>query len=88
MAKLQHELVLALCRSLARDAAKSCVLVFVAGMADIVDLTERLEACGGAVDGAAERRFECVPVHSEIAAEDQVRAFVALHQARMLECTR
>ncbi|KAH8082991.1 helicase [Aureococcus anophagefferens] len=57
-------------------------------MADIGDLTDRLEARGGAYVGdvagtAAElRRFECVPVHSELPHEDQARAFAPATDGR------
>ena len=88
LGKFQHELVVAVCCALARDASKSCALVFVPGMADIGDLTDRLEARGGAyvgdVAGAASelRRFECVPVHSELPHEDQARAFAPATDGR------
>ncbi|KAH8054083.1 helicase [Aureococcus anophagefferens] len=88
LGKFQHELVVAVCCALARDASKSCALVFVPGMADIGDLTDRLEARGGAYVGdvagtASEiRRFECVPVHSELPHEDQARAFAPATDGR------
>ena len=74
LGKSQHETCLHLVRSLARDPRKSCVLVFVAGMADIVDLTEKFESANlGGFCGP--RRFDLVPVHSEIAHEEQLKAF-------------
>ena len=74
LGKSQHETCLHLVRSLARDPRKSCVLVFVAGMADIVDLTEKFESANlGGFSGP--RRFDLVPVHSEIAHEEQLKAF-------------
>ena len=60
LGKSQHETCLHLVRSLARDPRKSCVLVFVAGMADIVDLTEKFESANlGGFCGP--RRFDFVP---------------------------
>ncbi|KAJ1458668.1 hypothetical protein M885DRAFT_428282, partial [Pelagophyceae sp. CCMP2097] len=74
LARPQHELVVQIARARARDDANvSCILVFVPGMADIVDLTERFETQSAkSADG---RSFVCVPVHSDIAHEEQARAF-------------
>ena len=44
-------------------------------MADIVDVTERFDNAGTSSDG---RAFVCVPIHSDIAHEEQDKAYVDL----------
>ena len=68
VAKLQNELAVAITRHVGRPG--SSVLVFVSGMADILDLTERFE---NLKDGAV--HYQTVAIHSEVPDEEQTSAF-------------
>lgn len=54
-------------------AARSSVLIFVAGMAEIMDLVERFSKLQGTQPGAV--RYQTVAIHSEVPEEEQLQAF-------------
>ena len=68
--KLQYELVVAVVMAVSPFGSRT-VLVFVAGMADIEELTEKFQHVGG-IDG---KRIVTVPIHSDIPIEAQLEMF-------------
>jgi hypothetical protein len=64
-----HSIVSSMAISLGKPG--SSVLIFVAGMFDILAITERIENSVAATS----KRYKCIPMHSEIPLEDQAAAF-------------
>ncbi|GMI27318.1 hypothetical protein TeGR_g5550 [Tetraparma gracilis] len=67
--KEQYKLALRLIRTCANP--RSAVLVFVPGMADIVELMDTFEK----EQGSDSRNFTLLPIHGDIPFDDQLRAF-------------
>jgi hypothetical protein len=58
---------------LVREIGKNgtSILIFVAGMAEIVEVCSRLEALQG-----GNKRYKVIPIHSDLPDEEQAEAFV------------
>ena len=58
----------------------SAILIFVPGMAEILDLSEKLEAVsfGGKRAGTSPLTYRAIPIHSDIPDEDQMAVFGSL----------
>ncbi|KAJ8599386.1 hypothetical protein CTAYLR_007029 [Chrysophaeum taylorii] len=72
VARLQLDLAVAIVDRV--GTAASSILVFVAGMNDIVELTDRISRLD---DGVSKRRrsFETLPIHSAVPFDEQTRVF-------------
>ena len=70
---LQHRVAVEIIRAV--GVAGSSILVFVAGMADILDLTDKVAALNDLARGPP--TFATAPIHSDVPLEDQLAVFSA-----------
>jgi HrpA-like RNA helicase len=75
-ASAQHPLVKAIVRSVGTPG--SSILVFVPGLADILDLTDKIEQLPG---------FVCTPIHSDVPFDEQLSVFQKTESVRVILAT-
>ena len=75
-ASAQHPLVKAIVRSVGTPG--SSILVFVPGLADILDLTDKIERLPG---------FLCTPIHSDVPFDEQLSVFQKTESVRVILAT-
>ena len=75
-ASAQHPLVKAIVRSVGTPG--SSILVFVPGLADILDLTDKIEQLSG---------FVCTPIHSDVPFDEQLSVFQKTESVRVILAT-
>jgi ATP-dependent RNA helicase DHX29 len=82
-AKLQLDLALHVARTVGRPG--SAVLIFVAGMAEIVDLVDKFEALNESAASSGGTTYKVVAIHSEIPDEEQAEAFKTDHEREVVK---